>query len=861
MRINNIKNSFISFAAISAYTAGLVFFTTYAIRTGFLRNKIIPYLDSNIGVPINYARSLFTKLPSNLVIDIPFYSMKKLIDRGDELVKNNTTLFPKEEDWEKVDLKYLDSAYKAKIRLKGIKNDHRNNDGFWSYKIKLNEGNTVFGMNRFSVMHPRTRGYMNDWYFHQMNKYLGIIVPKYTFRPITLNGKKYPIYIFQENYSKHLIERNQRREGPIFMLMDRVNNYAPKVQTISFYNKKSFLNNKEGKLLIRRAERLINGFYSGELMPHEVFDIDLWAKAFAISDVFGWSHAVNVENVRLYLNPITGLIEPIPTDNSVIENLNKNGLVGEKYSHFGDSKLSRLEEINFSESTYSFIDPKAKLFSDPKFSEAYIRALFIISKDNWLTNFFTSIKEKEIYNLSILKRDYPWYSFKNKQILYENINYIKSRLDPRQALQVFLLNKDNKDLQIVGSNFHTLPLEIVAIKDNQGNNVYTFPKKIFLPNMKKICLDENCLSALRSSSIYRNFQLKLDYKKLKYFRLNDLNIDYRLVGSSKNLLTPLYSQNDFLKNNVDSIKYLKSNNFIDSEEILKKRIVLKSGELNIEQKLIIPPGYNLIINSGTTVNLINNSFILSYSPINFTGTDDFPVIIKSTDFSGQGLSVIGVKAKSNLNNVIFENIRSLKKDGLNFTGSITFYDSDVEIDNLIFRSNQAEDALNLINSDFKISNSKFTNIFSDAIDADFSNGYISHTEFLDIGNDGIDISGSKVQMNNIKMQNILDKGISIGEKSESKINEVKINNSKIGLANKDSSFLKGNNIMISNSQVGIATYQKKSEFGPSSMDIQKLKLYNLYEPFLIEDGSYVKIDNLLKDSNTNNVFNYLYGSD
>lgn len=861
MRIQNIKNSLITLATISTYTAGVISFTTFAVRTGFFRNTIIPYLDSNIGVPVNYVKSLFTKLPNNLVINVPFYNMKKLIDRGDELVKNNTSLFSTEKDWEKIELKYLDSAYSAKIRLKGIKNDHRNKDGLWSYKIKLNEGNTVFGMNRFSIMHPRTRGYMNDWYFHQMNKYLGIIVPKYTFRPISLNGKQYPIYIFQENYSKHLIERNERREGPIFMLMNRANKYAPKVQEISFYNKKYFLNNEEGKLLIRRAERLIKGFYSGELMPHEVFDIDLWAKAFAISDVFGWSHAVNVENVRLYLNPITGLIEPIPTDMTVIKNLNKNGLIGEKYSHFGNSKLSKLEEINFTRSTYSFIDPKAKLFSDPKFSEAYIRALSVISKDNWLPNFFKSIKEIESYNLSILKRDYPWYSFKNKQIFYDNVQYIKSRLNPKEALQVFISNKDNEDLQIFGTNFHTLPLEILAIKDNKGNNVYTFKKNIFLPNMKKICLDKNCLSALRANSIYRNLELELDYNKLKYFGLNDLNIEYRLVGNSKKILSPLYSQNEFLKNKVDSIKYLQSQNFIDNEEISKKRIVFKSGYLNIEQNIIIPFGYNLIINSGTTINLINNSFILSYSPINFTGTDDFPVVIKSSDYSGQGLSVIGVKGKSNLNNVVFENIRSLKKDGLTFTGSITFYDADVEINNLIFRSNQAEDALNLINSDFNISNSKFINIFSDAIDADFSNGYISKTEFLDIGNDGIDISGSKVQINNIKMQNILDKGISIGEKSESKINEVKIDNSKIGIANKDSSFLDGKNIMISNSQVGLATYQKKSEFGPSSMDIEKLKLYNSYQPFLIEDGSFVKIDNFVKEPNAKNVFNSLYSSD
>ena len=53
MRIKNIKNSIITLATITTYTAGVISFTTFAVRTGFLRNKIIPYLDSNIGIPIN----------------------------------------------------------------------------------------------------------------------------------------------------------------------------------------------------------------------------------------------------------------------------------------------------------------------------------------------------------------------------------------------------------------------------------------------------------------------------------------------------------------------------------------------------------------------------------------------------------------------------------------------------------------------------------------------------------------------------------------------------------------------------------------------------------------------------------------
>ena len=58
-------------------------------------------------------------------------------------------------------------------------------------------------------------------------------------------------------------------------------------------------------------------------------------------------------------------------------------------------------------------------------------------KQNWLDNFFKEIKPEESKNLALLHKSYPWYSFRNKETLYENQEYIRSKLKPNYAIKLY----------------------------------------------------------------------------------------------------------------------------------------------------------------------------------------------------------------------------------------------------------------------------------------------------------------------------------------------------------------------------------------------------------------------------------------
>ena len=70
------------------------------------------------------------------------------------------------------------------------------------------------------------------------------------------------------------------------------------------------------------------------------------------------------------------------------------------------------------------------------------------------------------------------------------------------------------------------------------------------------------------------------------------------------------------------------------------------------------------------------------------------------------------------------------------------------------------------------------------------------------------------------MTNCGDKGVSAGEESYVIIDDVVVDGATIGAASKDLSFLKVESITLKNCNQGFAAYQKKPEYGVSSIFVR-----------------------------------------
>ena len=103
------------------------------------------------------------------------------------------------------------------------------------------------------------------------------------------------------------------------------------------------------------------------------------------------------------------------------------------------------------------------------------------------------------------------------------------------------------------------------------------------------------------------------------------------------------------------------------------------------------------------------------------------------------------------------NISALSDGLLNLTGALSFYETNLEINKLDIENSLAEDAINVINSNFEFTNVSIVNTKSDAIDLDFSNGDVSKLYLSKIGGDAIDLSGSDVRLFDIDVFEVGDK--------------------------------------------------------------------------------------------------------
>ena len=100
------------------------------------------------------------------------------------------------------------------LRLKGDGTDHLSPDKP-SFRIQVRGEGNVFGMRRFSLQHPSTRKYLNEFGYFEHLRREGVLAPRYTFVELEFNGERRGIFALEEHFSKELLESQSRREGVI----------------------------------------------------------------------------------------------------------------------------------------------------------------------------------------------------------------------------------------------------------------------------------------------------------------------------------------------------------------------------------------------------------------------------------------------------------------------------------------------------------------------------------------------------------------------------------------------------------------------------------------------------------------------
>ena len=148
-----------------------------------------------------------------IFIDLKFKHYNKLLIKREQALQLGF-LVREQDDFVPAEIRTDSGTLSVKLRLKGDLLDHLRHER-WSFRIHVKKGAQFRGMRRFSIQHPRTRGFVWEWAVLEAMRREEILAPRYGFLEVTFNGKPWGLYAFEESFGKELLESQARRESVI----------------------------------------------------------------------------------------------------------------------------------------------------------------------------------------------------------------------------------------------------------------------------------------------------------------------------------------------------------------------------------------------------------------------------------------------------------------------------------------------------------------------------------------------------------------------------------------------------------------------------------------------------------------------
>jgi len=792
---------------------------------------------------------------ATIFLDIPFDSLIIIEEKRTEALIRGI-LLTSDDDFVPASMHLNDGpSFPVKIRLKGDWTDHLEGEK-WSYRIHIQDSqHAILGMRRFSIQAPETRNYEKEWVYHQNLIQEGILTPRYYFVNIVQNGKFNGIYALEESFTEDLLESQDRREGPIIRLNEDLlwknwENLGKGVSEITLVTSQIgdfwLTGPRDSEIIAFRQNHLtqdeflseelysaidlLSSFNEGQIPGEEVFDQDLWGKFFALTDLWAAGHSTSWHNLRFYYNPITGLLEPVvfdalPFERSAVRDrlafpFGEGGYIQEIFDLPGIQKsyVSNLERLTHR----SYID---------NLEANYGRELTHFHK------ILTGYLEKGIFgDIPPL----PWADLRLRaSILAKNLkspqpiqgNYKIIHLNDADYLQLDLTNLmvlpvEIKDLVIAGISY-PLDLDWCGLQFCQKGMIGD-DSSFVIADDKKIILK------IPMSEIRFDFESDSDPQIL---------LSANLWGGSTATENPIL--NNYTPEGISSgtrprtdLEYALTNHLF-LEQTSAGKLAILPGSWEVKGDLILPDNFDLYIPPGTTLLFETGAILVVNGALDMEGLPENPILLAAKDIHWGGIFALGNGSiESNWTHVEVRNTAGIIRGGWVLTGGITFYENDLHLQQVQISENSAEDALNIIRSDFIFQEVDISQTSSDAIDGDFTKGIITDCNLENIMGDGLDFSGSVVSIANTAFLNIGDKAISVGENSTVSISDSTIDTTNFGIASKDLSEVTAESLTITNARVaGLAVYIKKPQYGPAYLNADKITLINTKQSAICQTGN------------------------
>lgn len=271
-------------------------------------------------------------------IDIKIRKSRKWLKNSLALIVKEGSTIPenfKHKFSSDVEVKYSfgGSCYsKAKVRISGDWKDHilfKDGQIYTSLDVKLKDDNVVNSV-KFKLLLPDTRNGVNEIIAQIILRELGYITPNSFLVPVTVNNTYY-IALFQEKPAKELLERNFRREGPLFegneklVYQDDFDYELYRNISLSRLINQKWAEKGESSMEISTSAYLnMQSIYSAATHNRKVLmapggnsDDSLFSRYAIFTLTTNGKHALHSQNRKFYYNSLADKFEPVYFDGNV----------------------------------------------------------------------------------------------------------------------------------------------------------------------------------------------------------------------------------------------------------------------------------------------------------------------------------------------------------------------------------------------------------------------------------------------------------------------------------------------------------------------------------------------------------------
>ena len=491
---------------------------------------------------------------------------------------------------------------------------------------------------RFTLLLPNTRNDLNEVLGSLLLKNIGFIVPE-TFQVKTnINGVR-AVMLFQEVVRKELLERNNRREGPIlegdesilwgdnFIISENHELSFSRVENENWF----FKGNNTAKITLEAFHKLQNAYlehwHNEEDLKRIIMNPNsrndkLFSKYFFSLIALKGEHALYAHNRKFYFNPITKTFEPIYYDGnlSLQKKTKENDHILNKEKILAAKSFYKINKSNFKKNFSNLIN-KNEIFNnfldriqiDEKKAQIFFEKSLsnIKSNENIIHSLINSTEYNNIWKRNI-KNDYDRYL--SKLSIFPDI----------EQTTILKISNDNKKYSSVSSDNKNLILTKEEVSDIISNNKLGDRRFVYVPNQEyneKLYLDFNEISNFSNGYLKHSKTLIVNINyETKIISLKQSNPDDWILFVNTNMdnWTIIFEGVEPNKKNFNSER-LNNNGLTGCLNFYKSNFINSSIKVNngeCEDSLNIVNSKGMIKNIEIN-NAISDGLDVDFSNINF----------------------------------------------------------------------------------------------------------------------------------------------------------------------------------------------------------------------------------------------------